>query len=232
MAQKSRLRKVLRDSLVTCEHNNTKEKRFMPRRLLEIICNIDAVVQELKSAYPKRDSKFCEELASLICHGQTRNSSILSKSYFTIFVILVLIDEAGLIDFFQEHSLCDDDLPFHSTSNFKKMWPKDKDEKEHIKFPDGVDDEFIEDFVRVQWQLLAPSFKSPKSSSLRCEFYEFDDNTILPITKVSKNKHTGGFGVVERVQLHEEHHEFVSSIVYFQSPITLTNNHRSTHISP
>ncbi|EHK45471.1 hypothetical protein TRIATDRAFT_318965 [Trichoderma atroviride IMI 206040] len=88
------------------------------------------------------------------------------------------------------------------------MWPKNKEEEDHIQFPEEVDDDFIEDFVRVQWQLLAPSFKSPKSSSSRCNFYEFDDKTILPITKISKNKHTGGFGVVERVQLHEEHHEF------------------------
>lgn len=210
-----RLKKLLRASLVTCPHNNNKDKRFIPRRQLEIKCNAKTVARELKKLFPRRDPNSCERLASLICHGTTRNPSTISKPCFKIFAILVLINKVDLIDYFQKNSLCDDDLPFHYTSDFEKMWPNNKEEKDHVQFPDEVDDEFIEDFVRVQWQLLAPSFESPQSSSLRCNFYEFDDKTILPITNVSQNKHTGGFGVVERVQLHEEHHGFVSSIVCF-----------------
>ncbi|KAL7892659.1 hypothetical protein HDV64DRAFT_166552 [Trichoderma sp. TUCIM 5745] len=205
------LRKLLRASLVTCEHNRTGEKRFIPRRQLAIICNMKAVVQELKKAFPGSDPGFCEQLASLICHGQPQSSISTHKPCLKIFAILVLINEAGLIGFFQERSLCDDDLPFHSTPDFEKMWPNEKGEGDYLQFSDEVDDEFVENFVRVQWQLLAPSFERPKSSSLRCNFYEFDDKTILPITNVSQNKHTGGFGVVERVQLHEEHHEFEHS---------------------
>lgn len=232
MAQKLRLKKVLRASLVTCEHHKAAVKRFIPRQQLKIICNIAAVAQELKDTFPKSDPGFCEQLASLICYGQTRNSSTISKSFFKIFAILVLIDQARLIGFFQEQSLCDDDLPFHHTSSFEKMWPNNKEERDHIQFPDGVDDEFIEAFAREQWSVQAPYFESPKSISLRCNFDKFDDKTILPIIKVSKNKHTGGFGVVERVQLHEEHHEFVSSIIYLQSPIALTNKDRDTRILP
>jgi hypothetical protein len=225
------LKKVLKEHLVSCAQHN-KEKRFIPRRQLQTTCNIKAVRRELKRVYPRSDPDFCEQLASLICHDQTRNSSAISKPYLKIFAILALIKEAKLIDFFRKQSLCDDDLPFQSTSDFQRMWPKNKEEKDHLQFPEGVDDDFVEDFVRVQWQLLAPSFKSPESSSLRCNFYEFDDKTILPITKVSKNKHTGGFGVVERIQLHEEHHEFVSSTICFQSLATLINNYRNTHILP
>lgn len=210
-----RLKRLLRTSFVACPHIKGIDKRFIPRQQLEINCSVEAVAKELKEIFPKRDFSSCEELASLTCHGTTGNSSTISQPCFKIFAILVLIDKAQLIGYFQKNSLCDNDLPFHHTSKFEKMWPKNKEEKDHIQFPDGVDDEFIEAFAREQWSVLAPSFESPKSSSLRCIFYEFDDKTILPITKVSKNKHTGGFGVVERVQLHEEHHEFVSSIVCF-----------------
>jgi hypothetical protein len=209
-----RLKKLLRASLVTCPHVKDKDKRFIPCQQLEITCNIKTVAKELKLFFPKRNFNSCEKLASLICHGSTRNSStFFSKPCFKIFAILVLIDKAKLIDYFQKNSLCDDDLPFHYTSDFEKMWPNKKEEKDYIQFPDGVDDEFIEAFASKQWSVLAPSFESPKSTSLRCKFYELDDKMILPIIHVSENKHTGGFGVVERIQLHEEHHEFVSSTV-------------------
>ncbi|KAH8127647.1 hypothetical protein FP744_10008332 [Trichoderma asperellum] len=204
--QSKRLKRVLRESLVTCAHN--KEKRFIPCRQLEIKCDIKAVAKELKKAFPRSDPNSYEKRASLICHGQTRNSSPISKPCFKIFAILVLLDKAGLIDYFQKHSVCDDDLPFYYTSDFGKMWPNKKEEKDHIRFPDEIDDEFIEAFTRVQWSVLAPAFESPKSSSLRCNFYEFEDMIILPITNVSDNKHQGGFGLVEKVQLHEEHNDF------------------------
>lgn len=210
--QPKRLKRVLRDSLVNCALK--KGKRFIPRRQLEIKCDIKAIAKELKELFPRRDPNTCENRASLICHGETQNSSLILKPCFKIFAILVLIDKAQLIGYFQ-NSLCDNDLPFHYTSDFAKMWPNNKEEKDHIQFPDGVDDEFIEAFAREQWSVLVPFFESPKLTSLRCNFYELDDKTILPITHVSENKHMGGFGVVERVQLHKEHHEFVSSIVCF-----------------
>ncbi|PTB36715.1 hypothetical protein M441DRAFT_150256 [Trichoderma asperellum CBS 433.97] len=109
------------------------------------------------------------------------------------------------------------------------MWSNKTGEKDYIKFPDGIDDEFIEAFARVQWSVLAPAFESPKSSSLRCNFYEFDDMIILPITNVSDNKHQGGFGLVEKVQLHEEHNGFKHShfalkTIHSMMPFDLKDN--------
>jgi hypothetical protein len=211
--QPKHLRRALRASMVTCAQHN-KDKRFIPRGQLEEVCKIEVILQQLREAFPEGSPYFFEQLISLICHGEIPSTFAIYKPYFRLFAILVLINKAGFIGYFLEHSLCDDDLPFHHTPDFKKMWPNNKKEKDHIRFPDEVDDEcddeFIEDFARAQWSVLAPFFESPKSSSLRCNVYEFEDKTILPITHVSQNKHTGGFGFVERVQLHEKHHDFVS----------------------
>lgn len=222
--QPKRLKRVLRDSLVNCALK--KGKRFIPRRQLEIKCDIKAIAKELKELFPRRDPNTCENRASLICHGETQNSSLILKPCFKIFAILVLMDKGRLIDCFQKHLLCDDDLPFSCTSNFEKMWPNKREEKDHIHFPSEVDDEFIEGFVRWQWSVLSPSFESPKSSSLRCKFYEFEDKIILPVTNVSDNKHQGGFGFVEKVQLHEEHNGFVRLIICFIYSLVLINSYR------
>ncbi|KAL6906593.1 kinase-like protein [Trichoderma evansii] len=209
MSQQPPLKKVLREALVNYAHDD--QKRFIPCRQLETICDTDAIAKELKKLFPENDINSLETRASLIYNGQIQNGSIISKKCFKIFAILVLMGKARFIDYFQRQSLCDDDLPFFCTSNFRQMWPHKKEQKDHPKFPNEVDDEFIEDFVRWQWSVLVPSFEAPQTESIRCNFYTFDEKIILPIIHISDYKHQGGFGLVEKVQLHEEHNGFKHS---------------------
>lgn len=108
--QPERLKIVLREALVHNAHND--QKRFIPRRQLEIKCDVIAVARELKDLFPDNDPISWVKRASQICHGQTRNTSPISRPCFKIFAILVLIGKAQFIDYFQRQSLCDDDLPF------------------------------------------------------------------------------------------------------------------------
>ncbi|KAL7783243.1 kinase-like domain-containing protein [Trichoderma ceciliae] len=205
--EQSSLKKKLRKALVPnpCDRG----RRFMPCRQLETICNVQTVAKELARTFPQQDHDSCQKRASLICHGQAQDTSVIYKPCLKIFAILVLLRKVNMIESFQKHPLCDDDLPFFSTSDFTKLWSHKKGREDYLEFPDEDEyDDAIEGFIDKQWSFLAPSFDAPTTGSMRCNVYEFDEKTILPIESVSKKKYPGGFGLVEKVKLHDEHNSF------------------------
>lgn len=202
----------LREAFV---YNPSDNRRFIPCRQLENICNEQVVALELSRAFPKSDDRFLQSRASLICHGQTQDLSIISQPCVKIFVILVLMGKTALIELFLEHLLCDRDLPFFSTSDLKKLYSHQNNSASSLIFPAEVDRyEFIEDFLEKQWSVLIPSFEAPEAVNIRCNVYELHGKTILPIQEVSKKKYPGGFGLVEKVKIHREHNGFVSSFYW------------------
>lgn len=201
----------LREAFVT---NPSDNRRFIPCRQLEEICDQQTVAQELCETFPGSDVSFYQSRASMICHGQTQDSSITSQPCVKIFVILVLSGKTALIELFLKHPLCDRDLPFCSTPDFKNLYSHRNDPASSLIFPNGVDRyEIIDAFLEKQWSVLIPSFEAPKAGNMRCNVYELHDKTILPIQKVSKKKYPGGFGLVEKVKIHREHNGFVSSLL-------------------
>jgi hypothetical protein len=210
-----RLKTRLREALVSSAYR--RDMRFIPCGQLEKLCDIETVEKELRRSLPESDSGSYKKRASLICHGLVQGTSIVLKPCFKIFVILVLLSKVKLIETFQKYSLCDDDLPFSYTTDFKKLWShrkEPKNPKNILEFPGEVEvDEFIENFARTQWSVLVPSFEAPTKGSMRCNVYTFEERTILPIINVAKKTYPGGFGLVEKVELHDDHNGFVSSIM-------------------
>ncbi|KAL7905497.1 kinase-like domain-containing protein [Trichoderma velutinum] len=196
----------LRQAFVT---NPCDNRRFIPCRLLEEICDEQTVAQELSEAFPESDDSFHQSRASLICHGHAQDLLITSQPCLKIFAILVLLGNAGLIQSFLQHRLCDRDLPFFSTPDLIGLYSHRHKPGSSLTFPDE-DDQYgiIEDFLEKQWSVLVPSFKAPEPGYMRCNVYELHDKTILPIQEVSKKKYPGGFGLVEKVKIHREHNGF------------------------
>lgn len=215
----------LRDSYVT---NARSKEVFIPRLQLEEICAFEAVKNTLATAFPEKNDSFHEGYASAICHGQALDSSLriahcphaasaLSESDSTvvsdprrkIFAILVLIGQPRLIEPFLEKSLCDDLLPFSCRENFMALWSPKISPKSHIRFPRNCDRfAIIKAFFNEQWSVLVPHFDAHTTDEIRFKVYDLHQNEILPIETVSKKKYPGGFGLVEKVKIHSEHHNF------------------------
>lgn len=226
----NKLKGRLRQALVTTPSD---KRRFIPCRQLENICHEQTIAQELAKAFPKSDDSFHQSRASLICHGQTRDLSITSQPCLKIFVILVLLGHASLIESFVQHRLCDRDLPFFSTPDLTGLYSHRHKPESSLTFPDEDDQyEIIENFLEKQWAVLVPSFGAPEAGYMRCNVYEFHEKTILPIQEISKKKYPGGFGLVEKVKIHKEHngfvshrywHEHISSFNFAKQSLRITN---------
>ncbi|EHK19916.1 uncharacterized protein TRIVIDRAFT_47121 [Trichoderma virens Gv29-8] len=198
--------KLLRDA---CVINPRDKKSFIPHRQLEKICNKQAVTHALATAFPEKDASFHEDCALEICHGKAPASSNGTRSCLKIFAILVLLKEVRLIKSFLDHPLCDNDLPLFSTDRFTELWSPREDPISPVKLPDEADHyAIIKGFIDQQWSVLAPRFSLPTDKTKRCEVYELHENHILPIEWISDRKFSGGFGLVEKVRIHSEHHNF------------------------
>lgn len=198
----------LRQAFVT---NPCDKRRFIPCQKLEELCDEQSVEKELAKAFPDNDASSIQRLTRWIYHGQAQDTSITSQPCRKIFAILVLLNKVGLIKSFLEHPLCDNDLPLSSTPEFTWLSSRRKEHRNHLYFPDEDDGYAIaENFIEKQWSVLVPTFNAPTSGRMRCNVYEFDEKTILPIERISKKKYPGGFGLVEKVKIHREHNGFVS----------------------
>ncbi|KAL6689731.1 kinase-like domain-containing protein [Trichoderma pleuroticola] len=141
--------------------------------------------------------------------ASSKNSTVVSHPRRKIFAILVLIGQPRLIELFLQHSLCDDLLPFSCTENFMVLWSSKMSPDSHIQFPQGCDRfAIIRGFFNEQWSVLAPHFDAHTTDKMRFKVYDLHQNEILPIEVVSKKKYPGGFGLVEKVKIHSEHHSF------------------------
>ncbi|KAK0707838.1 kinase-like domain-containing protein [Lasiosphaeris hirsuta] len=123
----------------------------------------------------------------------TRPSTPPNSSFRKIFAILVLLNKPEAITNFLSSEVYDGSLPL-SLDDIKKTWRGGAPE----------------DFERVQWQLLAPFFATSASGS--SHHYQLDDGDILPFVRDHDASATptvsGGFGVVQRVKIHEAHRDF------------------------
>ncbi|KAK4060843.1 uncharacterized protein Triagg1_10535 [Trichoderma aggressivum f. europaeum] len=161
---------------------------------------IDALNESRKPTIPNE--------STLTGQAVTKNGTVVpcesSPSYYRIFAILVLIGQVRLIETFQDHSLTDEDLPLSSTPPFDTL----SSPMRRVQIPCGSGDRhWIETFFSKQWSVLAPYFERNTTGNRRCNEYEIHQDKILPIEEVSE-KHDGGFGVVKKIKIHREHHNF------------------------
>ncbi|KAL6823324.1 kinase-like domain-containing protein [Trichoderma camerunense] len=139
----------------------------------------------------------------------TRNNTVVAHPRLKIFAILVLIGHPRLIEPFLEQLLCDDLLPFTCSEDFMDLRSSEMSLTSHIQLPQDCDRfAIIKGFCNEQWSVLVPHFDGQTADNMRFEVYDLHEKKILPIIKVSEERYAGGYGLVERIWIHEEHHDF------------------------
>ena len=210
---KSRLNSALQQDL----RNN--EKRFLPSGDLKRICNHSAVREDLivEHGYHRDDA---ESYAKYVCGKPARE----------IYSILALINYTHLLPVFLEAGLVDVNLPFTWNEGRTELLFRGGEHKEKVGFFNNRKHaEVMREFYNKQWWIHVPFLDWDKKNHKKALNFRFDEGTVLPWTEIGTRDKTGGFGVVEKVHIHKDHHSFVSAEPYNSaSPTILTCPYRNT----
>lgn len=171
---------------------------FIPADSLINIVTLEAIEKELKM----------RGFDDAVIHSMALG---VSQDRRKIFAILALIGMTTTVLDFITEGVCDSDLPIRDLRVIRQTseatYPKPMDTWPRRK---------IEEFCRVQWAVLAPSFNTARSH------YELDDNAVLPFIKDYENTpwgmKTGGYSDVWPVKIHHAHQKIYKGLV--SSPIS------------
>ncbi|WZH40742.1 kinase-like domain-containing protein [Fusarium acuminatum] len=172
------------------------EKRFISSGDLKAICNHSAVRDELiEQGYKVHDA---ESYAKYVCIEPARE----------IFAVLVLINYVIFLPNFIRAGIIDDNLPFSGNKQQTELWYRALGEQKRVEFLDySRDPEVIREFYNKQWWVHVPFLDWDKEKRKALNF-QFDNGTVIPWTEIGSEDTSGGFGVVEQVKIHKDHHSF------------------------
>lgn len=180
------------------------EKDFLPRKSLESICTFDTVLGVLQPML--HDPDRARRCAEFVCGSPEEPSYDHKTSTREIFAILVLIESVNLILDVQNAGLRDDDLPFRCSEQQAALWSRYSNENNPLEFfPDRW---ARAGFYQKQWFIHVPFIARDEESGKAFE-YQFEPGTVMPWTYVSPHTEKGGFGEVQRVKIHPDHHALV-----------------------
>ncbi|KAK5997637.1 hypothetical protein PT974_03001 [Cladobotryum mycophilum] len=180
-----------------------KKNRFLPRGDLRSICKYDAVFAELLRIFD--DETRAHRCAGYVCGNNERRYDP-KASCREVFATLVLINKPHLIEKFMVAKIVDDDLPLRGTEKQTKLWSRHKAEEDHLTFFKHVrDSEVMREFYNKQWWVHVPFIARDKKTGKALE-YEFEVGTVLPWTFISEDRVNGGYGEVQRIEIHSDHH--------------------------
>ncbi|CAM1503138.1 Fc.00g079140.m01.CDS01 [Cosmosporella sp. VM-42] len=189
------IKKLLNDALESDQR--CAEKRFLPCRKLEGICNFESVHSELQQCLEEAQALNC---AKYVCGDKEPAREI--------FAILVLINQVNFIAKFMEAEIHDDDLPFGGSMGQTKLWTRHSTENSPIDFFDHSEDaETMREFYNKQWWVHVPFLARDKNNN-KAISYEFEPGTVMPWTFVGEKIENGGYGRVEEIGIHQDHHSF------------------------
>lgn len=188
-------------------------ERFLPRRMLETICDFVAVHEELLSTKTLSDDNEARRCAAFICGIPERPNFDNNSSSREIFAILVLIDRVKYMVDFWRTGLRDRHLPLKRefVNHGLFLNPQSKTPGTLTFMSDESD---ISDFYGKQWWVHIPFLARPRAAEGRTKAVEFQygPGTVMPWIFVSENKIRGGFGDVRAINIHPDHYDFVSLI--------------------
>ncbi|SCV58513.1 uncharacterized protein FFB14_15689 [Fusarium fujikuroi] len=173
-----------------------QQEQFLPAGCLESICAKVAVFTELSRYFDEEEAK---HVTSYICDPR--------KPAKKIFVILALINRIELIETFRYATFTDQDLPLAKNieeSGLRSRWPEDQ--RTVLLTRSLRDIKAIRDFNLKQWCVNIPFFGRGV-----CQTYGdlvFDSDAIMPWESAGHNIVTGGYGFVQKVKIHKDHHSF------------------------
>jgi hypothetical protein len=185
---------------------------FYPVEKVKSIINEDNLKDELSQEWPENGPGVIQWLSNLI-RGIPADGPISGpkKSYRRIFAILVVIKRISYISSFVMHGVSDEDLPLVKMvdengmiAGFRRK--SDNEDAPGLECFASFDERDRDGFETVgQWAMSAPVFERPDGNKVRD--YDLASDAILPFVK-EEMVSSGGFGVVFRVQIHPEHHNF------------------------
>jgi hypothetical protein len=176
-----------------------QQEQFLPIGSLHSICNQTAVFTELSRYFDKEQAK---QYTTYVCNRR--------KPAKKIFTILALINRIELIQIFQDAGFFDEDLPLTKNieeSEMRSCCPDDQRSIPLTRSPQNV--KTIRKFNLKQWCVHVPSFERCFDRSY--EDFVLDSDAIMPWESAGQSIVTGGYGYVQKVKIHKDHHSFVSS---------------------
>ena len=210
---------------------------FLPRSALEGLCNFDAVRVEVQRSLGYYDTKdraeqrrireeaqACAEFvfgSPSAPHPASRHRNEAASSQ-KIFVILVLIGEVNLIFEFNKAGIRDTDLPFYEKDG--KLWTRrPSPDEEKSKKRDSKPLDFVWhpgkmwEFAHKQWWVHVPYISKDKSTP-KAPRFKLEEGTIMPWIWVDDKIIEGGYGNVQKICIHADHHAFVGRSIYIRFP--------------
>ncbi|KAF5716645.1 serine threonine kinase, partial [Fusarium globosum] len=174
-----------------------QQEQFLSAGCLESICAAVAVFTELSGYFDEEEAK---HVTSYICDPR--------KPAKKIFAILALINRIELIETFRYATFIDEDLPLAKNieeSGLRSRWPEDQ--RTVLLTRSLRDIKAIRDFNLKQWCVNIPFFERGVD-----QIYGdlvFDSDTIMPWESAGHSIVSGGYGFVQKVKIHKDHHSFV-----------------------
>jgi hypothetical protein len=193
------LQKEIEDELEWSQHDH---KEFLPLQSFEGIFNPRTIALLLDQTYHFATHKELENKFASIMNrksGRSRRRTL---------AVLVLMSKVAHIEDFIREDIWDDDLPVeHLAENAKGYVVTRTSDNDKLMNTWSRPD--INLFCSYQKIFFVPFFDMRAD---RLCFYELQSNIRLP-WMVFQHKTNGGFGVVHRVEIHPDHHNFPVSNV-------------------
>lgn len=126
-----------------------------------------------------------------------------------IFTVLTLINRIELVPTFQDAGFFDEDLPLTMNTEKLELRSRRPEDQRSIPLTRSLQNvKMIRDFNVKQWCVHVPSFEKDVTRSY--EDFVLESDTIMPWESSGQNIVTGGYGYVQKVKIHKDHHSFVS----------------------
>ncbi|KAK1993004.1 hypothetical protein LX36DRAFT_270492 [Colletotrichum falcatum] len=169
----------LRTALLNARVKSSEGPTFIPTSAVEELLTEEGVRRELGKSVPETPSRELDEIARKICRRPGPDGASYSRGFRRVFAALILMSRPADIRSFIQSGISDNDLPLPKS---RLRQPLDG-ENSHKKAPLAVDwdQELREQFLSIQWELLAPFFSQSKTNS-KLRFYRLDKNAVLPFT--------------------------------------------------
>ncbi|KAG5760624.1 hypothetical protein H9Q72_011260 [Fusarium xylarioides] len=171
-----------------------QQEQFLPIGSLFSICNETAVLTELSRYF---DNEQAKQYTRYVCDQ--------SKPAKKIFTILALINRIELTPTFQDAGFFDQYLPLTKNTEgleLRSRCPQDQRSITLTTSPQNA--KTIRDFDLKQWCVHIPSFEMDGDGSY--EDFVLESGTIMPWESAGQNIITGGYGYVQKVKIHKDHH--------------------------
>jgi hypothetical protein len=198
-----------------------EQGEFLPKGLLCTLINTQSVAQELDQQLsdihtPEEISRYAERICSET--EVERRGKLKIKSFRKIFALLVLVEATKFILQFLEEDVSDIDLPltlvkYKGIDGLCRRNTTGQDAGEPLKClrrPKWSTTK-LRLFEYYQWKVLAPFFFQDENGDVK--HYKLNDQHILPFMALDDMaeedaEREGGFGRVQMVGIHPDHHNF------------------------